>query len=346
MTAPLIEIRNSARPASALSTRPVNSSRPARMKLSPAKIDDRPSQYSEIRTSSRFGSRVVGRPVALPGSLTLPGLHHRPVLSSCGFRDMTPGPPTRYVRPPSRSTILRHRQRRPVGSKRDRRPQRDQPALRGARGDEPEERSVERVDPGRHHADPAEPEREDRVLAVARVVMRRPVGGQDGEVGLAAEPVVERGQQVRDRLVGSPGVLQPARARPRCRPGRGSGPARGRSPAGPVVAQVAVVAEREPAGRVVERLGVGQGQGRQLRWSPQVDERRGRLGRADLVATRVVAERADVAIRAEPAAVSSQPRPSRTRRCRTARAARRTATARRAGTARPPGRRSARTSAR
>ena len=44
MRAPLIEIRNRARPAPALSTRPVNSSRPAMMKLRPAKIDDRPSQ--------------------------------------------------------------------------------------------------------------------------------------------------------------------------------------------------------------------------------------------------------------------------------------------------------------
>ena len=44
MIAPLIETRKSARPASALSTRPVNSSRPAMMELSPAKIDDRPSQ--------------------------------------------------------------------------------------------------------------------------------------------------------------------------------------------------------------------------------------------------------------------------------------------------------------
>src|SRR5436190_8499338 len=63
MIAPLIETRKSARPASLWLTRPVNSSRPAMIVLNPAKIDDRPSQYSEIRTSSRIGRDVVGRPV-------------------------------------------------------------------------------------------------------------------------------------------------------------------------------------------------------------------------------------------------------------------------------------------
>ena len=66
---------------------------------------------------------------------------------------------------------------------------------------------------------PAQAEGEDRVLVVARVVVRRPVGGQDREVGLAAEPVVERRQLRARRRVRPPVVLEPAR------PDLGVGPA-------------------------------------------------------------------------------------------------------------------------
>ena len=58
-----------------------------------------------------------------------------------------------------------------------------------------------------------------------------------------------------------------------------------------VVAQVAVVAEGVAAGRVVERLRVGERQRRELRRPAQVDERAGRLDRADPLATGVVARR-------------------------------------------------------
>ena len=94
----------------------------------------------------------------------------------------------------------------------DRRADPDQPAIRRSGRHEPEQRAIERIDPGRGETDPAQAEREDRVLAVARVVVRRCRRRQDGEVGLAAEPVVERAEQVRDGLVRAPGVLQPARA--------------------------------------------------------------------------------------------------------------------------------------
>ena len=107
-----------------------------------------------------------------------------------------------------------------------------------------------------------EPEGEDRVLAVAGVV-----------VGIAVRRSGRRGWPGRRTCRGARrGGGRPARPasrrprasapRPRCRPGRGSGPRSryARAP-GPVVAQVAVVAEREAAGRVVERLGVGRGRG-------------------------------------------------------------------------------------
>ena len=106
---------------------------------------------------------------------------------------------------------------------------------------------------------------------------------------------------MRDGFAGPPGVLEPAR------PDLGVGPAVDpalapeRRAQALVVAQVAVVAEREPAGRVVERLGVRQGQRRQPRRPPQVDERGGRLGRPDPLAARIVAKGTDVAVRLEPA---------------------------------------------
>ena len=148
------------------------------------------------------------------------------------------------------------------------------------------------------------PEREHRVLGVARVVV-------DGAVARSAA----RGWP------GPPNCRWSARscaaggwssvhasssqrcptsvsARPWMRPpqrdtGRG---------ATPVVAQLPVVAEHEPAGGIGERLGVGQLEGRELRRSPVVDERRRGLDSADGPSrTGVVAEGPDVAIGLEPA---------------------------------------------
>src|SRR4051794_8856182 len=61
MIAPLISTANRVRPAWSAGTRPVNSRRPVRIVLRPAKIDESPSQYREIRRSSRIGRRSVGR---------------------------------------------------------------------------------------------------------------------------------------------------------------------------------------------------------------------------------------------------------------------------------------------
>ncbi len=74
-----------------------------------------------------------------------------------------------------------------------------------------------------------------------------------------------------------------------------------------MIAQVAVVAEAVPPGRVVERLGIGQVERRELGRPAQVDEGRGGLGSADSCrAVRVVAERAHVAVAVEPA-IATQP---------------------------------------
>ena len=66
------------------------------------------------------------------------------------------------------------------------------------------------------------------------------------------------------------------------------------------LAEVAVVAEREATGRVVEGLRVGDAERRELRGPPQVDERRGGLDPPHLVTPGIVAEGPNVAIRAEP----------------------------------------------
>lgn len=102
-----------------------------------------------------------------------------------------------------------------------------------------------------------------------RVVVWGPIGAQDGEVGLAAESVVERGEQVGGRLVRSPGVLEPAS--PDLGVGSTVDPALASEPGAQalVVAEIAVMAEREPPARVVERLGVRLGQGREPGRTPQ-----------------------------------------------------------------------------
>ena len=195
--------------------------------------------------------------------------------------------------------MLDARRKAPAPVKADRGPGPDQATVCGTGRNEPEERPIEGVDPGRHEADPAQAEREDGILCVARVVRRRSVGGEHGQVGLPAEPVVKRGQQVRDRLVGAPGILEPAL--PDLRVGSAVDPAltpeRGAQTL--VVAQVAVVAEGKSTGWIVKRLGVGLGQRRQPRWPPQVNERGGRLGCPNPLASRIVAKRSNVAVRVQ-----------------------------------------------
>ncbi len=144
--------------------------------------------------------------------------------------------------------ILRARNGVSAGIQRDRGPHPDQPAIGGGRRHEPEQRPIERVDPGRGDRRSG---RAGRRTPGSRRCRRSGAGApsarQDGQVGLAAEPIVERGQEMGDRLVRLPGVLEPA-----C-PDLGVGPTV--DPALPperlaqalVVAQVAVVAEREAA---------------------------------------------------------------------------------------------------
>jgi len=65
------------------------------------------------------------------------------------------------------------------------------------------------------------------------------------------------------------------------------------------------VAEAEATGRVIERLGVGQLERRELRRPAQVHERRGRRNASDpRLAGRIVAERAHVAMAVQPAVVA------------------------------------------
>ena len=70
-----------------------------------------------------------------------------------------------------------------------------------------------------------------------------------------------------------------------------------------VPAQVAVVAEREAAGRIVERLRVGRLERRELRWPPEMDEEARGLVCAERRGSGIVAERPDVAMAAEPVVV-------------------------------------------
>ena len=104
--------------------------------------------------------------------------------------------------------------------------------------------------------------------------MRRSVRGEDGEVGLAAEPVVQRAEQVRGGLVGLPGVLEPARADLRVGTAVDAPFGAIRGAQALVVGEVAVMAERVAALGIVERLGVLDGQRREARRPAQVDERR------------------------------------------------------------------------
>jgi hypothetical protein len=66
-----------------------------------------------------------------------------------------------------------------------------------------------------------------------------------------------------------------------------------------VVEEVAVVAERIAAGRVIERLRVGEGERGKPGGSPEMDERCGRLDRPDRLAAGIVAEGPHVPVGAE-----------------------------------------------
>lgn len=66
-----------------------------------------------------------------------------------------------------------------------------------------------------------------------------------------------------------------------------------------MVAALALVAEDKAPGGIRERLRVGQAHGTQLRRPPQMDQSGGRRDAAELLARRVVAEGARVAVRRE-----------------------------------------------
>jgi hypothetical protein len=197
----------------------------------------------------------------------------------------------------------------------------DQVPLGRVGGDEREQRAIDRVDRGRDDADPAEPEGEDRILVVAGVVVDRAGRGQQRQVGPAAERPVQLGEEDRRVLVGSPGVLEPAR------PGLGVGLAP--DPAGGLVAtapiemarEVPAVGEGVAAGGVVERLRVRQPDRRELRGSPEVDERRGRFDPADPVTLGILPEGSRVAVAGDRASGLEPGCPSRRRRCPSARGA-------------------------
>src|ERR1035437_7374514 len=82
--------------------------------------------------------------------------------------------------------------------------------LSAGRDDVAEERTIERVDPGRGEREVTEAEGEDGILAVASVVVRPAVAGQDGQVGLAAKRFSEGPEELVDRSVEPPGILEPA----------------------------------------------------------------------------------------------------------------------------------------
>src|SRR6476660_10060968 len=101
---------------------------------------------------------------------------------------------------------------RPVVVERDGGPQRDEAAVRGAVSDETEHGPVERIDARRGDPETPESEREDRVVGVARVVVRGPVRLDDGQVRLAAESLVKRREHAARGFTVLPRVLEPARA--------------------------------------------------------------------------------------------------------------------------------------
>ena len=166
-----------------------------------------------------------------------------------------------------------------------------QAALAGARGDQPEERAVQRVDPGGEELQPAEAEAEDRVLAVSRVERGPAAGLQDREVRRAAHRLVERGEEDVGRALEHPGVLHPAHPDLRVRPAVDPAGRTIRVTEPAVIGQLTVVGEGKQPGLLEERLGVRHPEPREARRAPQVDEGRRRLGAADLVPAGIVPER-------------------------------------------------------
>jgi hypothetical protein len=173
----------------------------------------------------------------------------------------------------------------------------DDPPLTRPGSDESEERPIDRIGSRAQETDRPQPEAEDPVLIVAGVVPRRPVGKQEREV---RQPTV-RGRR--------PRILPPPRADLRVRPAVESSRRRVCRPVRAMVAELAVVAERQmwlkakrPAGSangcVSARLTVLSFDGRR-RWT-----------RAAIVVTRPSSSRTGSSRKARaPRCVASVPRP-------------------------------------
>src|SRR4029079_7110650 len=192
-----------------------------------------------------IGRSRVGRPLSKDS----------PVSGPIAASVMTPLPLPRRD-PTPRPQPLRRLNRPPVTVERNGPADSNQPPLRRLRGHEAEERSVERVDPGRGEPDPPETEREDRVLGVAGIRRDVAAGADRGEVRLALELVVELAEE-RARGSAVPAILEPAR--PDLGVGLAVDPSLRSVALAPRrdLAEVAVVAKGEAAGGVVEGLGVG-----------------------------------------------------------------------------------------
>src|SRR6478672_5055401 len=186
--------------------------------------------------------------------------------------------------------------RAPVRRELDRNTRPNEPSLIRARRRELEQRPVDRVEGSRDDPDPPEPEAEDRVLLVAGVVGHRPVAGDRREVRLAGEYPVKFAERGGGAGAVVPDILEPA--------GADLGVSTAVDSALRLVTtagigdllEVAVVAEGEAAGRIIERLGVGEREGRELRRPPEVDEETRRLSGTHGRRARIVGERPDVAV--------------------------------------------------
>ena len=159
---------------------------------------------------------------------------------------------------------------------------------------ESEQGAIERIQARARQADTAKPKREHGVVGVAGVVHRRPVGGQDGEVGLPVELVVERLEE-RGGLLSVPAVLEP--------PSADLGVGATVYPSRALVPDVSPP-RRSPRLNAARPAGSSNGwaswlQGREPRRPPKVDEDGGRLLPADAAGTlRVFPEGAQVAVAA------------------------------------------------
>src|ERR1700720_2317411 len=100
-----------------------------------------------MRMSSRFGSRLVGRPSTVPGSLVDSGISVTPISLDQQYP-------------------LGHGRRPPIGTDCYGAAQADELPLGCARGDVAKDGPVERVHRGRSQSDSPEAEREDGVLGI------------------------------------------------------------------------------------------------------------------------------------------------------------------------------------